>query len=88
MVVVAQEGGRSWSGISGRGRGTASRTSGGFSPSTLPWEEVDAATQSSLPFTRASQSTINLSLTASPVQFLDHFVDEDILSHVLEDANK
>ena len=78
-------------GSSGRGRGTASHLGGGFTPSTLAWEEVDSATDtapSSLPFTRTSESTVTLDPTASPVQFLDHFLDEDILGLVLDETNK
>ena len=94
--VVEGEGGRGRGrgrgrGSSGRGRGTASHLGGGFTPSTLAWEEVDSATDtapSSLPFTRTSESTVTLDPTASPVQFLDHFLDEDILGLVLEETNK
>ena len=87
-VVPAQERkqrGSRGRGSSSRGRDTARRTKCGFTPSTLAWEEVNAATDAappSLPFTRTSQSTVNLGPTASPVQFLDHFVDEDIVGLV------
>ena len=59
--------------------------------STLPWQPTNEAIDvppPSLPFTRSSNSTITLPVTATPTEFSDHFMDEDTLSLVLDETNR
>ena len=60
-------------------------------PSTLPWQPTNEAIDvppPPLPFTRSSNSTITLPVTATPTEFSDHFIDEDRLSLVLDETNR
>ena len=72
-----------------RGSGSASQ---GFTPSTLSWQPVDQTTDtwpSSLSFTPTNQSsTGSLTAEATPLEFFDHFVDENVLGRILDEKKK
>ena len=77
----------------GRGRGsTGGRQSGrsGCTPSTLPWQVMDLRTDTCLThtFTPSTNTTPNLTASAAPVEFIDHFLDSEVLHHLQQETNK
>ena len=71
-----------------RGSGSASQ---GCTPSTLSWQPVDQTTDtwpSSLSFTPTNQSTGSLTADATPLEFFNHFVAENVLGLILDEKKE
>ena len=88
-VPLLVGGDREGEGERGRGRGRGQgRRSGQSSHS---WQQVNESTDSppqTLPFTRTNTSSVTLTAAAAPVEFFDHFVDDEVLSLVLTETNR
>ena len=74
----------------GRGRGRGGRGRGPV-PSSLPWRTVSTSTDvapDTPTFTGAAGPHLELPDDPQPVDFLDEFLDEDLLSLVIEETNQ